>query len=111
MYYGGMAQGNHPGECPTRLQADGAFFFVPRGDRLAVRTRWLRHRNVSSNLAPRAISGPVAAETAASPCRQPRDWAPEYPTVTNIARADRNFHLATLSHNVSDWARHEYPRK
>lgn len=55
------------------------------------------------------FSGPVAARTAASPCHQPRDWAPWYPTVRNIARTARNFHLATLSHNVSDWARHEYP--
>jgi hypothetical protein len=45
----------------------------------------------------------------AAPSLQPRDWAPWYPTVSNIARTARNFHLATLSHNVSDWARHEQP--
>lgn len=82
--------------------------FLLGGNRLAVRTRWLRHRNVSSNLAPRANqSGTVPVAAVAAPDRQPRDWAPRYPTVRNIARAGRNFHLATLSHNVSDWARHE----
>lgn len=94
---------------PRPYHREGAFSCLG-GDRLAVRTRGVHPRNVSSNLAPRTISsGTVIAGTTAAPDLQPRDWAPEYPTVANIARAARNFHLATLSHNVSDWARHEYP--
>ena len=95
-------------ERPTRLLADEAFFFVRGGDRLAVRTRRVHLRNVSSSLAPRTItSGTVIVGAMAAPDLQPRDWAPEYPTVANIAALAAFFHRAP-SLNMSDWAPHEH---
>lgn len=90
----------------------GEALFVVGGDRLAVkdaaRTQPKRQFKPGS---PHQVSGTVIVGAMAAPDRQPRDWAPRYPTVANIAPTAWNFHLATLSHNLSDWARHEYPRK
>lgn len=98
----------HERQRPIRLPPDEAFFFVG-GDRLAVRTRGVHPRNVSSILAPRAItSGTACVAAPTAPDRQPRDWAPEYPTVANIA-ASAAFRHRAPSLNTSDWARHEYP--
>lgn len=90
----------------------GEAFSFAGGDRLGVKDAWgtSRKRQFEAG-SPRQLSGTVPVAAVAAPDLQPRDWAPWYPTVTNIARTARNFHLATLSHNVSDWARHEYPRK
>src|ERR1700722_19499837 len=107
MHNAGMAKEMHKQQRPTCGDAGGAFLYV-RGDRLAVRTRGVHPRNVSSNLAPCTISGPVAVEAAASPCLQPRDCAPWHPTVANIAATARFFHSAAQSLNA-DCARHEYP--
>jgi hypothetical protein len=45
----------------------------------------------------------VAAATA--PDLQPRDWAPEYPTVSNIAITARK---CTALSPMTDWARHGF---
>src|SRR5579863_10426537 len=99
-------------ERPTRLQADEAFFFVRRGDRLAVRTRGVHPRNVSSNLAPRTIvvSGTVTVSAATAPDHQPRDLAPKKMTASrNIAPNRSIFHAAADFPQMTDLARHEYP--
>src|ERR1043166_7801691 len=94
---------------PTRFLADEALLRVG-GGRLAVRTPGVHPGNVSSNLAPRAISsGPVTAGTETSPCPQPRDWAPRCQTVSNISLFGRFFYRAARSFNMSDWARREHP--
>ena len=96
-------------ERPTRLQADGAFFAV-RGDRLAdkdaVTTPRKRQCEPGS---PHQSSGTVIVEAMAAPDLQPRDCAPWYPTVANIADTDRIFHRAAQSPNLTDCARHEQP--
>lgn len=96
---------------PTCGDAGGAFLYV-RGDRLAVRTRGVHPRNVSSNLAPRAIvvSGTVTAETATAPDHQPRDLAPrKMTTPRNITHGVSVFQNAAHFPQVTDLARHEYP--
>src|SRR6185312_4856883 len=50
-----------------------------------------------------------AVGSSPAPCLSPRDWAPKRLTDRNIRRFSHIRHLATLSHNVSDWARHELP--
>jgi hypothetical protein len=98
-------------ERPTRFPADGALFAV-RGDRLAVRTRWLHHRNVSSNLALRTIvvSGTVTVEAATAPDHQPRDLAPKKMTASRSIAQNRSiFHTAAHYPQMSDLARHEQP--
>src|ERR1700722_15196359 len=97
-------------ERPTRRQADGAYFIVRRGDRLAVRTRGVHPRNVSSNLALRTIvvSGTVAVSAATAPDHQPRDLAPKKMTASlNVARNRSIFHPAAYLPQMSDLARHE----
>ena len=105
MHNTSMALEMHRRQRTTRLHADGAFFFALRGGRLAVRTPGVHPGNVSSNLAPRAIkSGTVIVGAMPAPSHPPRDWAPEFPTVSNIAISDR--FCTALSPNVTDWARH-----
>src|ERR1700722_14395205 len=99
-------------ERPTRRQADGAYFIVRRGDRLAVRTRGVHPRNVSSNLAPRTIvvSGTVTVSAATAPDHQPRDLAPKKMTTSrNIAQNRSIFQNAGRFPQMSDLARHEQP--
>src|SRR5262249_45902812 len=80
-----------PSMAPTQerlpcQQAGEAFFVSARGSssgqgrgdytpETSVRTRLL---------APSALVGPSLLEAAASPCHQPRDWAPRCQTVRNI---------------------------
>jgi hypothetical protein len=107
-----MLSSIHRQERPTRQQADEAFFFVGRGDRLAVRTRGVHPRNVSSNLALRTIvvSGTVTVEAATAPDHQPRDLAPKKMTTSrNIAQNRSIFHPAAQFPQMSDLARHELP--
>ena len=104
----------HQDERPTRFPAGRAFFFVRRGDRLAVRTRGVHPRNVSSNLALRSIevSGTVTVSAATAPDHQPRDLAPKKMTTRrNIAPNRSIFHTAAHFPQMTDLARHEYPRK
>lgn len=86
--------------------------FLSGGDRLAVRTRGVHPRNVSSNLAPCAIvvSGTATAETVTAPDHQPRDLAPKKMTAShNIAQNRSIFHTAANFPQMSDLARHEQP--
>lgn len=102
----------HSQERPTRLRTDRALFFVSGGDRLAVRTRGVHPRNVSSNLAPRTIvvSGTVTVSAGTAPDHQPRDLAPKKMTTShNIARNRSIFHAAAHFPQMTDLARHEYP--
>lgn len=111
-YRDGMLSSIHRQEYPTRLPADGVFFFVLSGDRLAVRTRGVHPRNVSSNLAPRTIvvSGTVTVSAATAPDHQPRDLAPKKMTASrNIAPNRSIFHTAAHFPQMSDLARHEHP--
>jgi hypothetical protein len=88
----------------------GEAFFYLGGDRLEVRTPGVHPGNVSSKLAPRALtSGTVTVGAAAAPDLPPRDWAPELPIVSNIAIPEGLFHRAPNTLNVTDWARHEHP--
>jgi hypothetical protein len=107
---GDMRNGHPIGERPTRFPADGAFFVAQRGGRLAVKDAGgtSRKRQFEPG-SPRQISGTVSAPTLAAPCRQPRDSAPWYPTVGNIAPSVRFFHRVAGSPNMTDSARHEYP--
>src|SRR5579863_802635 len=112
MHNAGMTMRMLTTKRPTRLQADGAFFFASSGDRLAVRTRGVHPRNVSSNLAPRTIvvSGTDAAETAPAPDHQPRDLAPKKMTASrNIAPNRSGFQNAAHFPQMTDLARHEHP--
>src|SRR5579871_2365894 len=87
----------------------GAFSCVG-GDRLAVKdARGTSRKRQFEPGSPHQLSGTVTVGAAAAPDLQPRDWAPWYPTVANIAATSRFFHCAPQSPNVSDWARHEYP--
>jgi hypothetical protein len=107
-----MYQAIQKQERPTRFQADGALFFVRCGDRLAVRTRGVHPRNVSSNLAPCTIvvSGTATAETVTAPDHQPRDLAPKKMTaLRNIAQNRSIFQNAGRFPQMSDLARHELP--
>src|SRR5271154_1727603 len=107
-----MLSSIHNAERPTRISADGAFFFVLRGDRLAVRTRGVHPRNVSSNLAPCTIvvGGTVTVSAATAPDHQPRDLAPKKMTASrNIAPNRSIFHTAAHFPQMTDLARHEYP--
>ena len=91
--------------------AGEAFSYVG-GDRLAVRTRGVHPRNVSSNLAPCTIvvSGTATAETVTAPDHQPRDLAPKKMTASrNIAQNRSVFQNAGRFPQMSDLARHEYP--
>src|SRR5215211_5819865 len=99
---------------PASGWAGGALFVLSEG-RLAVRTRGVHPRNLSSSLSPRTIvvvSGTAPAETVTAPCLSPRDWAPKRSTGTNISLLSR-FRQRTSSHKMSDWARREQliPRK
>jgi len=97
-------------ERPTRLQADGAFFVVPCGDRLVVKDAVVTSpKRQFEPGSPRQLSGTVPVAAVAAPDRQPRDWTPRFPTVCNIAANDRFFHRASKSPNMPDWTRHEYP--
>jgi hypothetical protein len=90
----------------------GKALFVMGGDRLAVRTRGVHPRNVSSNLAPRTIvvSGTATAETVTAPDHQPRDLAPKKMTASrNIAPNRSIFHTAAHLPQMSDLARYEQP--
>jgi hypothetical protein len=96
---------------PTCVNAGGALF-VMGGDRLAVRTRGVHPRNVSSNLALRTIvvSGTVTVSAATAPDHQPRDLAPKKMTaLRNIAPNRSVFQNAAHLPKMSDLARHEYP--
>ena len=96
---------------PTRLEADGVFFFVRCGDRLADKDAGTTPRKRQCEPgSPRQLSGTVTVGAAAAPDRQPRDCAPWHPTLANIAALARIFHSAAQSPNA-DCARHEYPRK
>jgi hypothetical protein len=108
----GMTLGMLTLQRPTRFSADGALFFASCGDRLAVRTRGVHPRNVSSNLAPRTIvvSGTATAETVTAPDHQPRDLAPKKMTASrNIAPNRSIFQNAGHFPQMSDLARHEQP--
>jgi hypothetical protein len=95
---------------PTRLQADEAFFVVHSGDRLVVKDAEVTSpKRQFEPGSPHHVSGTVTVGAAAAPDLQPRDWAPWYPTVANIALTARIFHSAAHSPNVTDWARHEQP--
>jgi hypothetical protein len=110
-YYEGMAKETHRQQRPTCGDAGGALFVVC-GDRLAVRTRGVHPRNVSSNLAPCTIvvSGTATAETVTAPDHQPRDLAPKKMTTQrNIAPNRSIFHTAAQPPQMSDLARHEQP--
>jgi hypothetical protein len=107
-----MAENRHLAKHPTRFSADGVFFFERCGDRLAVRTRGVHPRNVSSNLAPCTIvvSGTATAETVTAPDHQPRDLAPKKMTASrNIAQNRSIFQNAGRFPQMSDLARHEQP--
>jgi hypothetical protein len=107
-----MLSSIHNAERPTRLPADEAFFFVQCGDRLAVRTRGVHPRNVSSNLAPCTIvvSGTATAETVTAPDHQPRDLAPTKMTTPRIIAPNWSiFHTVAHYPQMSDLARHEPP--
>jgi hypothetical protein len=105
-----MLSSIHRQERLTSGYIAGEAFSFAGGDRLAVKdaggTSPKRQFEPGS---PRQVSGPVAAETAASPDLQPRDCAPWHPTVANIAAIGSFFHSAAQSHNVTDCARHEHP--
>src|SRR4029077_3595761 len=87
-------------------KAGEAFFVSARGSsRGQGRRGYIPETSVRTCLpAPSAFSGPVAAQTAASPCLQPRDCAPWYPTVSNIAMFGLFFRGA-FSLRVADCAR------
>ena len=105
MYDACMTTGNLTGKRPTRLQADGAFFVVWRGSSSGQGRGDYTPETPSSILAPRTISsGPASVAAATSPCLQPRDCAPWYPTVSNIVAFGQIFHGA-LYLNVTDCAR------
>ena len=107
-----MLSSVHKQERPNRFQAAEALFFVGRGDRLAVRTRGVHPRNVSSNLALRTIvvSGTVTVSAATAPDHQPRDLAPKKMTTPrNIAQNRSIFQNAGRFPQMSDLARHELP--
>ena len=54
---------------------------------------------------PRVISGTDPVAAASAPCRPPRDWAPEFPTVGNIRLSGRHFHaVPSLSGSSSTLA-------
>ncbi len=95
---------------PTRLQADGAFFFAACGDRLAVKDA--RDTSAKRQFEPGSLhqlGGTVPVAAVAAPSHQPWDCGPWYPTVANIAATALIFHSATPSLNVTDCGRHEYP--
>lgn len=95
---------------PIRLQADGVFFFVRSGDRLVVKDAVVTSpKRQFEPGSPRQVSGTVIAGTMAAPDLQPRDCAPWYPTVANIAAIGRFFHSAAQSPKMTDCARHEQP--
>src|SRR5271156_6719751 len=94
---------------PLPDHREGAFSCLG-GDRLAVRTRGVHPRNVSSNLAPCTIvvSGTVTVSAATAPDHQPRDLAPKKMTASrNIAPNRSIFHTAAHFPQMSDLARHE----
>jgi hypothetical protein len=95
---------------PCRKAGEALLYF--RGDRLAVRTRGVHPRNVSSNLALRTIvvSGTVTVEAATAPDHQPRDLAPRKTTASrNIAQSASVFQNAAHFPKMSDLARHAHP--
>jgi hypothetical protein len=95
---------------PTRLAADGVFFFVPCGDRLAVKdagaTSPKRQFEPGS---PHQIGGTVIVGAMAAPSHQPWDCGPWYPIVANITATALIFHCTAQSLNMTDCGRHEYP--
>lgn len=105
-----MQMAVHMQKRPNRLQAEGALFVVcGRGSSSGQGRGAYITETPSSILAPRTIitSGTVSVAAATAPDLQPRDWAPEYPTVSNIAITARN--CTGQSPNMLDWARHEHP--
>ena len=77
---------------PIRRQADEAFFFVQRGDRLAVKDAVVT--SPKRQFEPGSLhqtGGTVIVGAMAAPDLQPRDCAPWYPTVANIAAFGSDF--------------------
>src|SRR5436853_3664486 len=91
-------------------QAGEAFFVAVRGSSSGQGRRgYIPETSVRTCLpAPSALVGPSLLEAAASPCHQPRDWAPRCQTVSDIAIFGLLRHGALQSLNVTDWARHEH---
>src|SRR5437016_3436731 len=101
----------HQKERPTCGTAGEALLLC--GGRLAVRTRGVHPRNVSSNLAPRTVvvtSGAVLLEAARPPIINPGIEPRSRMTVLrNIARHRLIFQRSGSSHSVTDRALHEHP--
>src|ERR1700683_2964692 len=95
---------------PRPDHREGAFLCLS-GDRLAVRTRGVHPRNVSSNLAPRTIiKWDRAVGSSPAPDHQPRDLAPKKMTASrNIAPNRSIFQNAGRFPKRSDLPRHEQP--
>lgn len=95
-------------ERPNRLQAVGAFFCA-RGDRLVVKDAATTppKRQFEPGSSRQLASGTACVAAPTAPGLQPRDWAPEHPTVCNVMHAARHFYGGQSP--MSDWARHEYP--